>query len=202
MPFARLPSISIGTDICKINRIYRILSGAKGDRFVHRILTQEEIRAAQARNIPKSILTQDYGREKFEKSDSSKLERAAEYIAGRYVSEPIRAFAAKEATIKAYTLRKLTFRDIVITHEHSLTASQENEEPSAHFKDEPEASSPGSLPQKESYQPGPLIAIINNGGPYRKFGRVSISHDGDYAVATCLVDLSESGENVDTEAVL
>lgn len=34
--------LRIGTDICQISRIHRILSGAQGPRFVRRVLTEEE----------------------------------------------------------------------------------------------------------------------------------------------------------------
>jgi holo-[acyl-carrier protein] synthase len=39
--------ITVGTDICQISRIFRVLASARGSRFVDRILTPSE-RAASA----------------------------------------------------------------------------------------------------------------------------------------------------------
>lgn len=39
--------LTVGTDICQISRIFRVLASARGSRFVDRILTPDE-RAASA----------------------------------------------------------------------------------------------------------------------------------------------------------
>lgn len=39
--------LSIGTDICQISRIYSILAGSRGARFVSRVLAPEELAAAR-----------------------------------------------------------------------------------------------------------------------------------------------------------
>lgn len=41
--------LNIGTDICQISRIYRILSGPRASRFVSRILSPEELAKKDAR---------------------------------------------------------------------------------------------------------------------------------------------------------
>lgn len=41
--------LNIGTDICQISRIYRILSGPRASRFVNRILSPEELAKKDAR---------------------------------------------------------------------------------------------------------------------------------------------------------
>ncbi|KAM5348363.1 hypothetical protein ACJ41O_008187 [Fusarium nematophilum] len=41
--------LNIGTDICQISRIYRILSGPRATRFVNRILSPEELARKDAR---------------------------------------------------------------------------------------------------------------------------------------------------------
>lgn len=73
-------------------------------------------------------------------------------------------FAAKEAIIKAHHSRRLTFHDITI-----LSSTHTSESP-----DE------GSRP--------PVAVVVSESGSWEE-GQIvplSISHDGDYAVATCM----------------
>lgn len=69
-------------------------------------------------------------------------------------------FAAKEAAFKAHPSRKLTWHEIIIARAHGSEAASEN----------------GS---------GPPVAIIRQGGE-EQTAMISISHDGDYAMAVCL----------------
>ncbi|CAH0033628.1 unnamed protein product [Clonostachys rhizophaga] len=89
--------INVGTDICQISRIHRILEGPRAARFVDRILGPHERAAAASRLLP---LTRSGG------SRDGELWKTAAFIAGR--------FAAKEAAIKAHSHRRLTFHDIII----------------------------------------------------------------------------------------
>ncbi|KAK0714668.1 4'-phosphopantetheinyl transferase superfamily, partial [Lasiosphaeris hirsuta] len=86
--------IHIGTDICQISRIHAILSGARGARFIRRVLAEEEL--ARPRGHVKAVLDGDVG----------PVRDAAVFMAGR--------FAAKEAAFKAHPWRRLGFHDVVI----------------------------------------------------------------------------------------
>lgn len=43
--------LNIGTDICQVSRIFRLLTGPRGTRFLHRVLTPEERAAASATQL-------------------------------------------------------------------------------------------------------------------------------------------------------
>ncbi|KFA62512.1 hypothetical protein S40285_05564 [Stachybotrys chlorohalonatus IBT 40285] len=155
--------LSVGTDICQISRVFRILDGPRGSRFVNRILSPEE----QSRLDPRAQLKSsndglhprylaggnqvEHMRELAELKPE--LWKTAMYVAGR--------FAAKEAAIKAHPHRRLTFHDIVIE------------------RIEQEGSRLGS---------GPPVARIKSEGEAEEdeSALISISHDGDYATAVCI----------------
>ncbi|KJZ79787.1 hypothetical protein HIM_00501 [Hirsutella minnesotensis 3608] len=86
-PFA-LP-LGVGTDICRISRIYGILDGPRRERFVRRILAPEEL----ARDGSRIAVDGTEGRNGGERRDPA-LWKMAVFMAGR--------FAAKEAAIKAH----------------------------------------------------------------------------------------------------
>ncbi|KAI0379815.1 hypothetical protein F5Y04DRAFT_259202 [Hypomontagnella monticulosa] len=203
---SRLPSICIGTDICQISRISHILLSTSGTRFVRRILTPKELRVPRTRSILQAFLHFQKGDEvkglrqgskRFrELHKNPKFKRAAEFMAGR--------FAAKEATIKAFTSRKLSFYDIIITYEHCLAAADNKGIPLSVSIEQDGASLPSSaVEEDDASSPSPPLAGLDQtsspvaviGGQVDvadHFARLSISHDGDYAIATCLVDPSES----------
>ncbi|KAK4460941.1 hypothetical protein QBC42DRAFT_331205 [Cladorrhinum samala] len=120
LPFP-LP-ISIGTDLCRISRIYEIIgsSAPRAQRFIRRVLTPEEIEAclrSEKRSYIKTILDRNplelseaakkLGKSKYNKSKREKakmakaydevLKQASRFLAGRW--------AAKEAGIKAHSWR-------------------------------------------------------------------------------------------------
>ncbi|KAI1136952.1 hypothetical protein F5Y05DRAFT_389625 [Hypoxylon sp. FL0543] len=173
--------IGIGTDICQISRIYKNLSSDSGVKFLQRILTHEELKTPRAVNVLKCVYISQK-REKTSEPDRA-IMRAAEYVAGR--------FAAKEAVMKAHSPRKIYFRDIEIGYEHQLAQEAGGEESSENSLDAeheplmPDSShdSPRDDPLRKS---APVALIRGRGAREDAYARVSISHDGDYAVAFCL----------------
>ncbi|OTB05501.1 hypothetical protein M426DRAFT_21816 [Hypoxylon sp. CI-4A] len=169
----RLSRGGIGTDICRISRIYKNLTSDAGVKFVHRILTPQEIQTPPASRILQPVFTYQQDAADALKNTKNaprdlKMMKAAEFMAGR--------FAAKEATIKAYGSRRLYFQDIVITYERTLTNNPE------HVDEEPD---------KGRYQNSPPVAVIKGNTAYLdaeadEYASLSITHDGDYAVAMCL----------------
>ncbi|KAI1105175.1 hypothetical protein F4804DRAFT_304937 [Jackrogersella minutella] len=208
-----LGPIGIGTDICQTSRIYKIMISDKGTKFIHRLFSKEE---RGYRRIQR-ILFLSYREARWQNFSSASdnaptkvMERAAEYIAGR--------FAAKEAVKKAYSLRELTFGDIIITYEDQLKArlegktappvtprqvweyAQEQERERAlqgqgwDKSQEMSQEQPQEPPPEadDRYFSSPPVAIITGNGIYEDaYARVSISHDGDYATAMCLAHLEE-----------
>ncbi|ROT40653.1 hypothetical protein SODALDRAFT_321961 [Sodiomyces alkalinus F11] len=173
--------LNVGTDICRISRIFRVLAGRRATRFVSRILTPEEIAAAPIARPPLTLptaLAAGYGlREGVDFSTLKKtypdLWTQATFLAGR--------FAAKEATFKAHPSMRLSWHDIVIKRAHDVGGTQLDEEERHGEDDEPRSPPNGS---------GPPIAVIRTGGKStpgeEQTAMLSISHDGDYATAVCL----------------
>ncbi|XXG98112.1 transcription factor, contains a PHD finger motif [Hypoxylon texense] len=181
-----LPPISVGIDICRISRIYKNLTSPLATKFVTRILAPEELETPFTRGILKCVFTPSrspppqHFEDAMDLRKDPRMKKAAEFMAGR--------FAAKEAVIKAYSLRKLSFYDIVVTYQNHIPALLENETPSdaSHEKQE----SPSQGQPKESA--GPPVAIIKgNNTSENTYARLSISHDGDYATAVCLAMLED-----------
>ncbi|KAF4449486.1 hypothetical protein F53441_7256 [Fusarium austroafricanum] len=159
--------LNIGTDICQISRIYRILFSPRATRFVNRVLTPEELAKKDARlNILDSVRAQQCklqlnlhgGRKTLQTHDQlasndPEMWKCAAFIAGR--------FAAKEAAIKAHPHRRLTFHEVIIERRPV---------------------------DSERLGSGPPIARIRSGEGDSEdpSALVSISHDGDYATAVCL----------------
>ncbi|KAL6795559.1 hypothetical protein J3E68DRAFT_404628 [Trichoderma sp. SZMC 28012] len=162
--------LNIGTDICRISRIYGILRSPRGMRFVNRIFSPEEqarkdprLRCLENRPLVKPFLSE--GSTLFQSSiettpSSEEIahqdpERwaAATFVAGR--------FAAKEAAIKAHSHRRLTFHDVVIERRGR---------------------------NEERLGSGPPVARIkgDEGEDEDASAMISISHDGDYATAICM----------------
>ncbi|VUC21800.1 unnamed protein product, partial [Clonostachys rosea] len=154
--------INVGTDICQISRIYRILEGPRAARFVDRILGPHERSSAASRllslkgsRLAGSVATEGNRNSPPSPSDprDDELWKTAAFIAGR--------FAAKEAAIKAHSHRRLTFHDIIIERRG---------------RDE------------ERLGSGPPVARIRGepGDDHDSSAMISISHDGDYATAVCI----------------
>ncbi|KAF4773678.1 ATP synthase F0 [Colletotrichum scovillei] len=177
LPPKRFPfPLQLGTDLCQISRIYRILASDKESSFLRRILTQDErlaipahLKSADASATPSEIPKDD----DFQalKKRNPLLWKKASFLAGR--------FAAKEATFKAHPTRNLTWHDITIVRKQSAQLKDIEGQRKAK-ETEPPASTPNGS--------GPPIAIVRSlheGMPGQEV-LVSISHDGDYATAVCL----------------
>ncbi|KAI1304825.1 hypothetical protein F5Y03DRAFT_169273 [Xylaria venustula] len=192
---------TIGNDICRIARVRLILKGNLGPRFIHRILKPEEIKNPTTAKILRCIL--DHDAEKFKRAvpprmltfkkvvlDAPSFTRAVEFIAGR--------FAAKEAVMKAYPHDRLTFQRIAIVRagfsepsrsENSILNQYENQiipirvTPTAYG----EAEEAEPTEKAEPLPSGPLMAKITMVVGQPTYASVSISHDGDYATAVCVV---------------
>lgn len=162
-------NLSIGTDICHVDRIRTLLASSLGKRFVHKILTAEE------RGHPKlqrflSRPNTSLGNMGVELT-TEELQTAATFMAGRYILESwlystiefrilltaSHRFAAKEAVIKAHPRRSLTWHDIVVT----------------------------SQPSTQAETAGAPMAIVR-GEDQDYEALLSISHDGEFATAVCL----------------
>lgn len=81
--------LSIGTDICQISRISRILEGRLASRFVQRVLVpaerrREPLRTVLAAAAPTPSATEP--RKPASQVSRDQLLRAAQYLAGRSVS--------------------------------------------------------------------------------------------------------------------
>ncbi|KAL7933652.1 hypothetical protein V8C35DRAFT_303512 [Trichoderma chlorosporum] len=162
--------LNIGTDICRISRIYAILRSPRGTRFVNRIFSPEEqarkdprLRCLENRPLGNSFLSETSkpleanleiasSSEEIARRDPERWAAAA-FVAGR--------FAAKEAAIKAHSHRRLTFHDVVIERRGR---------------------------NEERLGSGPPVARIKGeeGEDEDASAMISISHDGDYATATCM----------------
>ncbi|KAH6672788.1 hypothetical protein F5X68DRAFT_215025 [Plectosphaerella plurivora] len=155
--------LNVGTDICQISRIFRVLASPRGSRFVDRILTPSERSASVALRdgLLKPISLRpgelDSGSWTDLKNAEPQLWKKAQFMAGR--------FAVKEAVFKAHPFLHLGFHDVVIARVQAA----------AHAGGDGETAANGS---------GPPVAIV--GGEDGQMAQVSISHDGDYSTAVCL----------------
>ncbi|KAG6004497.1 hypothetical protein E4U21_001035 [Claviceps maximensis] len=165
--------LNVGTDICRISRIYRILSGPRRTRFVNRVLAPEEVKRDASRlsclaDDVAAVSTQnERGRdEKDAELWRTELWKTAAFVAGR--------FAAKEAAIKAHSHRRLTFHDIVVEKRLGVPGGEDrlgSGPPVARIK---APAGTGSGANDDGDGDGDVSALI------------SISHDGDYATAVCV----------------
>ena len=83
-------------------------------------------------------------------------------------------YAAKEAAIKAHPHRRLTFHDIIIQSARDRAPSDEDES--------------GGPFQRSYLGSGPPVAVIrgDGNGAADQMAQISISHDGEYAMAVCI----------------
>ncbi|KXH62484.1 hypothetical protein CSAL01_13451 [Colletotrichum salicis] len=209
LPPKRFPfPFKLGTDICQISRIYRILAKDKEASFLRRILTKNERLA-----IPASLMSTDASGTASEVSKDDDFQalkernpllwKKASFLAGR--------FAAKEATFKAHPTRNLTWHDITIVRkrfeqlrdiegmervkaqegEENKKEVEEEEEPKEVEGKAEETSSTTTTPADDESTDngsGPPVAIVRSSYddmPDQEV-LVSISHDGDYATAVCI----------------
>ncbi|KAK1640873.1 hypothetical protein BDP81DRAFT_390208 [Colletotrichum phormii] len=207
LPPKRFPfPFKLGTDICQISRIYRILAKDKEASFLRRILTKNERLAISA-----SLMSADASGTASEVSKDDDFQalkernpllwKKASFLAGR--------FAAKEATFKAHPTRNLTWHDIAIVRKRfeqlrdieglkKVKAQEEEENKEVEEEEEPkevegkaeETSSTTTPADEESADngSGPPVAIVRSrydDMPDQEV-LVSISHDGDYATAVCI----------------
>ncbi|KAK2034394.1 hypothetical protein LX32DRAFT_394843 [Colletotrichum zoysiae] len=153
--------INIGTDICQVSRVYRLLASDRGASFLRRVLTEDEralvpVCPPSGHGSTTKLESSQDGDFQALKKHNPLLWKQANFVAGR--------FAAKEATFKAHPFRRLSFHDITIARRALV---------------EGKASPNGS---------GPPVAVIRGEqeGEPGQTAMVSISHDGDYATAVCL----------------
>ncbi|KAK1988668.1 hypothetical protein LZ30DRAFT_469552 [Colletotrichum cereale] len=155
--------LNIGTDICQISRVYRLLASGRGARFLQRVFTKDEralVPADPPSGHPSSSTTKPETSQNGDfqalKKHNPLLWKKATFVAGR--------FAAKEAAFKAHPFRRLSFHDITIARRALV---------------EGKANPNGS---------GPPVAVIRGEreGDPGQTAMVSISHDGDYATAVCV----------------
>ncbi|KAJ9136443.1 hypothetical protein NKR23_g9841 [Pleurostoma richardsiae] len=184
--------LSIGTDICHIPRIHRILQHSERRRlqFVRRVLNATETARPHLREPIAWILDgrvpAKEGRRLGAAAEkdggaggASDLWRAACFMAGR--------FAAKEAVIKAHHEHKLTFHDITILSRRTAAAAttRERNRQTEDYDDSSDETGRRSAAEEEERGSGPPVATVMLAGEAHEVA-VSISHDGDYATAVCL----------------
>ncbi|KAJ4294872.1 hypothetical protein N0V88_005110 [Collariella sp. IMI 366227] len=172
LPFP-LP-LRIGTDICRISRIYDILHTTRRTRFVRRVLAPEEL--PYVKQKVRTLLGEDV-------NDEEPVMSGPTMLLPLLVLPPalprwrrwLRAkttWAAKEAVFKAHPHLRLGFHDVLI-----LTPGQL-------------AQVVPELAEEDMYRRRNLaapLALIRAGGRRRsQMAEVSISHDIGYATATCI----------------
>lgn len=138
-----MPNLRIGTDICHIPRIRRLLTSRHSQRFLQRLLTDHE--------MPQVVR----GPWRPDLQPAEAMSRITTLVAGRW--------AAKEAAIKAAFPRRLSFQDVIVL-------KSDDREPYAVILDK------DPKPRSEAGE-----------GPDGQIARVSISHDGEYATAVCMI---------------
>ncbi|TLS28343.1 hypothetical protein PpBr36_00973 [Pyricularia pennisetigena] len=157
--------LSLGTDICNIPRIRRILDGPQRDRFIRRVLLPEE--RGRVYNYLNTTTPGQAPSQAAAKGSDVELGRrkAAEFMAGR--------FAAKEAVIKAHPHLRISFEDITIV----------SRQPDHHPR------GVGDAAVVNASGGGPPVALIRHAEDGREVVQealLSISHDADYSTAVCM----------------
>ncbi|KAH0536129.1 hypothetical protein FGG08_006972 [Glutinoglossum americanum] len=166
MPSRPFPyPISVGIDICKIHRIYDLISKDNGKwhrPFLRKIFNPRELKALQ-QTLKEKQLPPTNGQ-------THNTRGLAEFLAGRW--------AAKEAAIKAIRSRRVRF--------HEITIGSKDGRPHMLIDTPPR-------PQTTKNTPGNKAALRQLGGgtgnevegeaEEAHEARLSISHDGAYATA-------------------
>ncbi|KAH8836697.1 hypothetical protein MCOR27_001456 [Pyricularia oryzae] len=164
--------LSLGTDICNIPRIRRILDGPQRDRFIRRVLLPEE--RGRVYNYLNTTPGQ-VSRTAVASDVELGRRKAAEFLAGR--------FAAKEAVIKAHPHLRISFEDITIAPRQPDPKEAGNAAVNAG------GGGSGGGP------PVALIRHIEDGREVVQEALVSISHDADYSTAVCMGMTDGDGRN-------
>lgn len=180
------PSLSIGTDICHIPRVLRLVNNQKlFPRFLNRIFTQPERAAFQTRfrNLLKQeTASDDAGR----KEQAFVRQGIAAHLAGRW--------AAKEAVIKACTWRRLVLSDVRILKREQSSGVYgvvlDQVKAARQTEDAFDWTEEGTDAVEQD------IGVDRSG----QIVKVSISHDGDYATAVCLAAEEPAEGDVGGEA--
>ncbi|KAK3906318.1 hypothetical protein C8A05DRAFT_29821 [Staphylotrichum tortipilum] len=191
-PFPYL--LHVGTDICHVGRIAAILRQPLAARLIRRLLAPVELDHANPEllrvllHVPEitapppapdeTVLLgggSPRGRRRTREQTGAAYaplhpwvySRAAQYLAGR--------FAAKEAVIKAHPHLSLTFHTINILPASAL----------AKLKG-PEVCPESSRNPASAQAPMALLRFSRKGKDAEQIARVSISHDAQFATATCI----------------
>ncbi|KAK4240898.1 hypothetical protein C8A03DRAFT_12820 [Achaetomium macrosporum] len=154
--------LRVGTDLCRIPRILRILQGKNGSRFIHRILAPEEL--VRVRPVIRAVL------------DDAANSAAKATAAGPRKSDSgfdnLCRWAAKEAAFKAHPHLRLGFHDVLILSPAEMEEQTTGGRP---------------LWQQAWHAKGAPVAVIKPGeGRRDQIAMVSISHDGNYASAVSI----------------
>ncbi|KAJ5175351.1 4'-phosphopantetheinyl transferase B [Penicillium canariense] len=150
-------ALNIGTDIVHLPRIARLLQRANYlTRFTQRILSDQEQRDFQAR-FRDTLRPHNYAPSPLSPPQTLVTPDMTRWLAGR--------FAAKEAARKAAPggAASIGWKDVVVWVE-----------------DEP------AQAQAEGTSRRPQIVYLGAGEAEDRLGQLSISHDGEYVVATVL----------------
>ncbi len=98
--------------------------------------------------------------------------------------------------MKAFGFRKIFFGDVDITYEHRLPSPGNHGEEIKEEGGEESITGSSHPDEKEgddSNKGSPPIAVVKGDGMHRDaYARLSISHDGDYAVAMCLAYFNDA----------
>ncbi|KZZ96230.1 4'-phosphopantetheinyl transferase [Ascosphaera apis ARSEF 7405] len=190
MKVLRFPvPFNVGSDIVHLPRISRVLAGKYANRFVQRILRDEETADFRKRfHLTKSISggsnpANGQQQDKRIIGDNFKTPGDLELTMTRWLAG---RFAAKEAARKAAPLGagSLSWKDILVRVE---------EQPSL---DAGAASKVrGSRRPEVLYLRGYSDQAVKNAGEdaIARAGKLTISHDGEYVVATVLAPVEDDG---------
>jgi holo-[acyl-carrier protein] synthase len=154
-----LPTLRLGTDICHIPRIARL---ARQPAFFRRVFAPTELarlRARWAEQMPPVGRAQETPRA----DPSTRASESPDPRWGAFVAHVAGRFAAKEAAIKAAWPRRLSLRDVAVL-------ARGEGEVYAVIADEGARVEVERVEELEGLE-----------------ARVSISHDGEYATAVCMV---------------
>ncbi|KAF1913316.1 hypothetical protein BDU57DRAFT_456908 [Ampelomyces quisqualis] len=174
-------ALRVGTDICNISRVRRLIT-RKGDdlsflnRFTKRVLTEPECIYFWERFGPHRDI-------------HLKLDNVSEFLAGR--------FAAKEAIRKACNLGQLErgLQSIMILPVTSSPPAEcQSSRPQGLVLDNPYVSTPAAGRVRKKREPAtPNDELLPTSVDHLdgQLCEISISHDGDFATAVALVPNTE-----------
>ncbi|KAK0371453.1 hypothetical protein CLIM01_11194 [Colletotrichum limetticola] len=185
LPPKRFPfPLQLGTDLCQISRIYRILASDKESRFLRRILTNHErlaipavLKSADASATPSEIFKDDdfqalkkrnpllWKKASFLAGSGQLRERARVCESSRLQTPHDCRFAAKEATFKAHPTRNLTWHDITIARKQSAQLKDIEERKKAKEQEEKPKKQDEEQKELEAKEAEPTASTPNGSGP-------------------------------------